>query len=56
MVIFYKKWKKYNELKLINKMNFNNRKIKNHPPSPTSWFKVNSTTTNDEIILSAVHV
>ena len=33
MVIFYKKWKKYNEIKLPNnKMNLNNRKMKNHPP------------------------
>ena len=35
MVIFYKKWKKYNEIKLTkNKMNLNNRKKTNHPPSP----------------------
>ena len=33
MVIFYKKWKKYNEIQLTkNKMNLKNRKITNHPP------------------------
>ena len=35
MVIFYKKWKKYNEIQLTkNKMDLNNRKMTNHPPSP----------------------
>ena len=35
MVIFYKKWKKYNEIQLTkNKMDLNNRKVTNHPPSP----------------------
>ena len=35
MVIFYKKWKKYYEIQLIkNKMDLNNRKMTNHPPSP----------------------
>ena len=35
MVIFYKKWKKYNEIQLTkNKMDFNNQKMTNHPPSP----------------------
>ena len=35
MVIFYKKWKKYNEIQLTNnKMDLNNQKIKNHPSSP----------------------
>ena len=34
MVIFYKKFKKYNEIKLTkNKMDLNNRKMTNHPPS-----------------------
>ena len=34
MVIFYKKWKKYNEIQLTkNKMDLNNRKMKKHPPS-----------------------
>ena len=34
MVLFYKIWKKYNEIQLTrNKMNLNNRKITNHPPS-----------------------
>ena len=35
MVIFYKKWKKYNEIQLTkNKMDLNIQKITNHPPSP----------------------
>ena len=35
MVIFYKKWKKFNEIQLAkNKMDLNNRKITNYPPSP----------------------
>ena len=41
MVIFYKKWKKYNEFQLTkNKMDLNIRKMTNHPPSPdvtTNW-------------------
>ena len=39
MVIFYKKWKKYNETRLTkNKIDLNIRKMTNHPPSP----KINS--------------
>ena len=39
MVIFYKKWKKYNEVQFTkNKMDLNIRKMKNHPPSLDSWF------------------
>ena len=35
MVIFYKKWKKYNEIQLTKcKMDLNIRKMRNHPPSP----------------------
>ena len=35
MVIFYKKWKKYNEIQLTkNKIDLNIRKMTNHPPSP----------------------
>ena len=35
MGVFYNIWKRYNEIQLTkNKMNLNNRKIKNHPPSP----------------------
>ena len=35
MVIFYKKWKKYNEIQLTkNKMDLNIRKMTNHPLSP----------------------
>ena len=35
MVIFYKKYKKYNEIQLTkNKMDLNIRKIINHPPYP----------------------
>ena len=34
MVIFFKKWKKYNKIQLTkNKMDLNNRKMTNHPPS-----------------------
>ena len=34
MVIFYKKWKKYNEIQLTkSKMDLNIRKITNHSPS-----------------------
>ena len=33
MVLFYKKWKKYNEIELKKKMDLNNQKIANiHPP------------------------
>ena len=34
MVVFYKIWKKYNEIQLTKKMDLNNLKTKNHPPSP----------------------
>ena len=35
--MFYKKCKKYNEIQLSKiKMDSNNRKIRNHPSSPTS--------------------
>ena len=35
MVIFYKKWKKWNETQSTkNKMDLNIRKMINHPPSP----------------------
>ena len=35
MVIFYMKWKKYNEIQLTkNKMDLDNRKMTNHPSSP----------------------
>ena len=38
MVIFYKKWKKYNEFQLTkNKMDLNIRKMTNHPPSPVQY-------------------
>ena len=34
MVIFYWKWKKYNKIQLTkNKIDLNNRKMKNHPPT-----------------------
>ena len=40
MVIFYKKWKKYNEIQLTkNKMDLNNQKMTNHPPSPEKQIK-----------------
>ena len=48
MVIFYKKWKKYNEIQLTkNKMDLNNRKMTNHPPSPgtfNNFLLINNTT------------
>ena len=37
MVIFYKKLKKYNEIQTKNKMDLNNQKMKNHPPSPDNF-------------------
>ena len=41
MVIFYKKWKKSNEIQMTkNKMDLNIRKMTNHPPSPVSIFLV----------------
>ena len=40
MVIFHKKWKKYNEIQLPkNKMDLNIRKITNHPSSQFPLFK-----------------
>ena len=39
LVKLYKKWKKNNEIQLTkNKMDLNNRKMTNHPPSP-EWKK-----------------
>ena len=42
LFVFYKRWKKYNEIQLIkNKTYLNNRKIKNnHPPSPAAGNKL----------------
>ena len=35
MVVYYKRWKKYNEIQLTkNKMDLNNQKIKNNGPLP----------------------
>ena len=34
MVVFYKIWKKYNEIELKNKIDLGNLKKKNHPSSP----------------------
>ena len=35
VVLFYKKWKKYNEIHLTkNKIDLNNRKMTSHPPFP----------------------
>ena len=43
MVIFYKKWKKYNEIQLTkNKMDLNIRKMTNHPPSPVGLYETNT--------------
>ena len=39
MVKFYKKWKKDNEIQLTkSKMDLNNRKMTNHPPSPVTQY------------------
>ena len=44
MVIFYKKWKKYNEFQLTkNKMDLNIRKMTNHPPSPDKTMRQTKT-------------
>ena len=41
MVIFYKKWKKYNEIQLTkNKIDLNIRKMTNHPPT-SEWYICN---------------
>ena len=40
MVIFYKKWKKYNEIQLTkNKIDLNIRKMINHPPSNNRYMQ-----------------
>ena len=40
MVIFDKKWKKYNQIQLTkNQMDLNNQKMTNNPYSPSSTFK-----------------
>ena len=37
VVLFHKIWKKYNAIQLTkNKMDLNNRKITNRPPSPSN--------------------
>ena len=41
MVIFNKKWKKYNEIQLTkNIMDLNIRKMTNHPPSPAEIYVI----------------
>ena len=43
MVIFYKKWKKYNEIQLTkNKTYINIRKMTNHPHSPVRESDIHS--------------
>ena len=40
-ILFYKIWKKYNEIQLTNnKMDLNNWKMKNHSPSPEAKVKL----------------
>ena len=47
MVIFYKKFKNYNEIQLTkNKMDLNIRKMTNHPSSPDQYGKFNGTKYN----------
>ena len=54
MVIFYKKWKKYNEIQLTkNKMDLNIRKMTNHPPSPRA--KSSSLTSLGSLLPKAVN-
>ena len=49
MVIFYKKWKKYNEIELTkNKMDSNIKKMTNHPTSP--GFAIKSPTLLDDLM------
>ena len=37
MLVFYKKWKKYNEIQLTeNEMDLNNQKMTNHQSSPVT--------------------
>ena len=49
MVIFYKKWKKYNKIQLTkSKMDLNIRKMTNHPPSPGTQILNNSTIQNTQ--------
>ena len=44
MVIFYKKWKKFNKTQLTkDKMDLNNRKMKNHPPFPYACYEETKT-------------
>ena len=50
MVIFYKKWKTYNEIQLAkNKMDLNNRKMTNHPPS--TGIKYNNNNKHNMLVL-----
>ena len=50
MVKFYKKWKKYNEIQLTkNKIDLNNRKMTNHPPSQDRF--INCINYNTVVIL-----
>ena len=40
MVLFYKIWKKYEEIRLTkNKIDLNNRKMINRPPSPRNTYR-----------------
>ena len=59
MVIFYKKWKKYNEIQLTKyKMNLNNRKMTNHPTSPGkrgASIERNKAGTKKKEVLTAYH-
>ena len=51
MVIFYKKWKKYNQIKLTkNKMDLNIRKMTNHPQYPDVGHNISITIRNIVIV------
>ena len=44
LLVFYKIWKKFKKIQLTkNKMDLNNQKMKNHPPSPIPLAKQNLT-------------
>ena len=53
MVIFYKKWKKYNEIQLTKKMDLNNRKMKNNPP-PLKVLLINHLETREDMSLNSI--
>ena len=50
MVIFYKKWKKFNEIQLTkDKMDLNIRKTTHHPPSPAEIQLTKNSSAKNEV-------